>query len=404
MNVARTKAQSPAKLLEPGRPLTIAHVVDGAEGLVLADLARTVAAQPNAPATSLLVVCSDSARMAQLSRALAFFASDLGILEFPAWDCQPYDRASPHPGVVAQRMTTLSRLAHLKAHGGPQPRPAVLLTTVNAVAPARAGARAGRRPSAVGGAGQCVRRWTGIVRWLELNGFVRASTVREAGEYAVRGGIIDLFPPGMERTGPARFLRRHAGIDPHLRSGNPAQHGSAARARSGTGRANFSSPPTPSAAFVPATSRPSAPLLRDDMLYEAVSEGRRYPGMEHWLPLFHDRHGYAVRLSAGHARRDRAAGRRCRARAAGADRRLLRGAQGPRPGRRRSAPLQAAAAGTTLSRRSRMARPARQCAAGPRCRPSPRRKGRRCHRYRRACRPQFRAPNAPRPTPMCSRR
>ena len=37
----------------------------------------------------------------------------------------------------------------------------------------------------------------------------------------------------------------------------------------------------------------------DDMLYEAVSEGRRYAGMEHWLPLFHETDGDAVRLSAG---------------------------------------------------------------------------------------------------------
>ena len=40
--------------------------------------------------------------------------------------------------------------------------------------------------------------WHGIVEWLELNGFIRASTVREPGEYAVRGGILDLYPPGMD--------------------------------------------------------------------------------------------------------------------------------------------------------------------------------------------------------------
>src|SRR5882757_5918970 len=102
MNIARTKAHSPAGRLEAGRPLTLASVADGAEGLVLADLARAIAAQP--------------------SRALAFFAPDLGTLEFPAWDCQPYDRASPHPGMVAQRMTALSRLAHLKGQTGPQSR------------------------------------------------------------------------------------------------------------------------------------------------------------------------------------------------------------------------------------------------------------------------------------------
>ena len=66
--------------------------------------------------------------MAQLARALAFFAPEIEINEFPAWDCLPYDRVSPHPGIVAQRMTTLSRLARLKG----RERPGVVLTTVNA--------------------------------------------------------------------------------------------------------------------------------------------------------------------------------------------------------------------------------------------------------------------------------
>src|SRR5262249_38804732 len=116
------------------------------------------------------------------------------VLEFPAWDCQPYDRASPHAGLMAQRMTTLSRLAHLKAQAGVQSRPSVLLATVNAMVqrvPARA-LVAGQGLSAAPGN---VLAMDGIGRWLEVNGFMRASTVREAGEYAVRGGIIDLYPP-----------------------------------------------------------------------------------------------------------------------------------------------------------------------------------------------------------------
>src|ERR1700687_3012375 len=115
MNIARNPARSPAALLEPGRPLTLASVADGAEGLVVADLARALAAAPDAPATSLAVVCRDGPRMAELARALAFFAPDIAVVEFPAWDCQPYDRASPHAGIMAQRMTALSRLAR---HGG----------------------------------------------------------------------------------------------------------------------------------------------------------------------------------------------------------------------------------------------------------------------------------------------
>src|SRR6187549_3252700 len=94
--------KSPAELLTPGEPLTLANVADGAEGLVIADLARAVAARKNAPATSALVICRDGPRMAALARAIAFFAPDLDVLQFPAWDCQPYDRVSPHGAIVAQ--------------------------------------------------------------------------------------------------------------------------------------------------------------------------------------------------------------------------------------------------------------------------------------------------------------
>src|SRR5262249_21010716 len=97
--------RSPAEMLEPGRPLAVAVVAEGADASVCAELAAAVAAHGAAPATSLLVICRDGARMATLARALSFFAPDLAVLEFPAWDCLPYDRVSPHAGAVALRMT-----------------------------------------------------------------------------------------------------------------------------------------------------------------------------------------------------------------------------------------------------------------------------------------------------------
>src|SRR3954470_17765547 len=187
-------ARSPAEMLAPGRPVTLAGVADGADGLVVADLARAFAARSNAPATSLAVVCRDGQRMAALTRALRFFAPDIEVLEFPAWDCLPYDRVSPHAGVVAQRMTTLSRLVRVQGRD----RPAVLLTTVNA-ALQRVPTKGFVAKQALSAApGNVVLGMDGVSRWLELNGFMRASTVREAGEYAVRGGILDLFAPGMD--------------------------------------------------------------------------------------------------------------------------------------------------------------------------------------------------------------
>jgi transcription-repair coupling factor (superfamily II helicase) len=276
-------ARSPAELLVSGRPLTLAGVADGAEGLVVADLARAVAARSNAPATSLLVVCRDGPRMAALTRALGFFAPDLAVQEFPAWDCQPYDRVSPHAGFVAQRMTALSRLAHVKGRD----RPSVLLTTINA-ALQRVPARdfVGRQSLSV--APGNVLHMDGITQWLELNGFVRASTVREPGEYAVRGGIIDLYAPGMPE--PVRFdffgdtLETIRSFDPESQRTTDQLRGldlvpvaefqltTETIKRFRLGYVEAFGAPTP-----------------DDLLYHAVSEGRRHPGMEHWLPLFHER-------------------------------------------------------------------------------------------------------------------
>src|SRR5262245_47554781 len=158
-------SRSPSDLLKPGRPLTLAGVADGAEGLVCADLARAVAARRDAPATSLLIICRDGARMAALSRALAFFAPDLAVLEFPAWDCLPYDRVSPHAGVVAQRMTALSQLARLKGRD----RPSVLLTTVNA-AVQRLPAKDFVSNHSLALAPGHMLAMDSVTSWLELNG------------------------------------------------------------------------------------------------------------------------------------------------------------------------------------------------------------------------------------------
>src|ERR1700730_11621671 len=165
----------PADILAPGRPLTLAAVADGAQGLIVADLARAVAARADAPVTSLLVVCRDGPRMAALARALGFFDPGLAVLEFPSWDCLPYDRSSPHAGVVAQRMTALSRLAHLKG----QDRPSVLLTTVNA-ALQRVPARDLVATQSFAVTPGNMLDMQGITRWLELNGFVRPAPVRDA--------------------------------------------------------------------------------------------------------------------------------------------------------------------------------------------------------------------------------
>jgi transcription-repair coupling factor (superfamily II helicase) len=270
-------------LLAAGRPLTLANVAEGAEGLVLSDLARAIAARPNAPPTSLVVICRDGQRMALLARALSFFAPDVATLEFPAWDCQPYDRVSPHSGFVAQRMTALARLARLKGREGGS----ILLTTVNAAlqrVPPK-GLVVNQTLSAAPGN---MLAMDGVVKWLELNGFVRASTVREPGDYAVRGGILDLFPPGMAEPVRLDFfgdtLESIRSFDPETQRTTDQL-----RAIDLVPVAEFQLTTETIRRFrlgyVEAFGAPSS----EDLFYQAVSEGRRYPGMEHWLPLFHPR-------------------------------------------------------------------------------------------------------------------
>ena len=276
-------AKSPAELLAPGRALTIANVAEGAEGLVVSDLARAIAAKPKRAAISLAVICRDGPRMQQLARALEFFAPDLPMMQFPAWDCQPYDRVSPHQGILAQRMTTLARLSRLAGHD----KPLIVLTTVNA-AVQRVPARDVVAAQALSVAPGHVVPMDSIIAWLEHNGYTRSSTVREPGEYAVRGGILDLFPAGLDQ--PVRFDFFGDSLE-SIRSFDAETQRTLLDMRS------LDLVPISEFQLVTETIRRfrmgytaefGAPD-RDDQLYQAVTEGRRHPGMEHWLPLFQER-------------------------------------------------------------------------------------------------------------------
>jgi transcription-repair coupling factor (superfamily II helicase) len=273
-------AKSPAERLLRGTPLMLAGVADGAEGLVVADLARAIAAR--AESRGLLVVCRDGPRMATLAGALAFFAPELDVIEFPAWDCLPYDRVSPHGTVVAERMAALSHLARSKGDRAP-----VVVTTVNA-ALQRVPPRDLIASQSFAAAPGNVIDMNAIVRWLELNGFLRASTVREPGDYAVRGGILDLFAAGMSEPVRLDFFGDTLESIRTFDSETQRTIGQR-RALELVPVAEFQLTDETVARFRKNYLTAFGAARPDDALYEAVSEGRRHPGMEHWLPLFHER-------------------------------------------------------------------------------------------------------------------
>jgi len=227
-----------------------------------------------------LHVCRDDARMARLAEALSFFAPHYEVLRFPAWDCLPYDRVSPNPEIVAERVATLTRLAERV------PTPRILLTTVNALVqkvPPR-GAFRGATLSLVRGGRQDPQK---LAEFLEANGYHRTGTVMEHGEYAVRGGIVDLFPAG--EADPVRLDLFGDEIE-DIRRFDTATQRSGERLDGLVLRPVgeiFLDPPSISR-FRSAYRELFGNAAAEDPLYVSVSAGRKHPGMEHWAGLFHD--------------------------------------------------------------------------------------------------------------------
>ena len=229
---------------------------------------------------SVLHVARDDARMARLTEALAFVMPEAEILRFPAWDCLPYDRVSPNPALVSERIATLARL--LEKPAGPR----IVLTTVNALVQ-RVPPRTTFAGASLGLAVNAEVKPETLAAYLEANGYGRAGTVMEPGEYAMRGGIIDIFPSGETGSRPAGPVRRHHRIDPRIRPQHSAQRRQAQQpvACGRSPRCRWARTRSPGSAPVGATC--SARTQPTTHCICRSRHGRRHPGMEHWVPLFH---------------------------------------------------------------------------------------------------------------------
>ncbi len=263
-----------SKILNAKTPLTLAGLARGAQPLVMADLARAVK-------TRAVFVAADGAAMQAIADSAGFFAPELEVLTFPAWDCLPYDRASPALSISARRLATLHRLQG-KASG-----PQLVVTTINALLQRVLTPFRIRENVRLLKPGMEIGRES-LIALLQRQGYSRTDTVVDAGEYAVRGSIFDIFPSGLDaglrldffgdeletlRLFDPNTQRSTGPVDQHLllpASEALLDEDSVKRFRSGY-RELFGANAT------------------SDPLYQAVSDGRRLAGMEHWLPLFEDR-------------------------------------------------------------------------------------------------------------------
>ncbi|HEV2597457.1 transcription-repair coupling factor [Sphingopyxis sp.] len=255
-------------------PLTISRAADGFLPLLLADLAR-------ASDKRLVYVATDDAAMQSVADAAPFFAPDLIVHRFPAWDCLPYDRAGPSMRVSADRLATLSALQLAPKRGE------LILTTVAAITQRTLTPFRIRQLATTLAPGQRIDR-DALAELLVSNGFSRVDTVADQGEFAVRGGILDLFPAGEENGLRVDFFGDEI---ESIRRFDPADQRSLGPAKA------LQLLPASETLLDEATIKRFRSSYRDlfgaqatgDPLYQAVSDGRRQAGMDHWLPLFEER-------------------------------------------------------------------------------------------------------------------
>ncbi|MCW9032621.1 MAG: transcription-repair coupling factor [Rhodospirillales bacterium] len=228
----------------------------------------------------ILFVARDETRLASTSAALKFL--DLGLRQhyFPAWDCLPYDRVSPNAEITSQRIEALTALL---LGGGKQQ---IILTTVSAL-----GQRVPPRKTFAGKTfeakvGQSINL-PKLIKVFEGNGYFRTETVMEPGEYTVRGGIVDVFPSGAEEPFRMDFFGNEL---ESIRTFDPISQRT-------TGKIDKIAVKPVSEVFVDEESIAQfrsgyrsafGNVGSDDPLYESISVGKRFVGMEHWLPLFYE--------------------------------------------------------------------------------------------------------------------
>ena len=261
-------------ILSAPRPLTLSGVPTGFQPVLLADLARAAEGR-------VVFVAADEAAMRAIASTVSYFAPDITVAQLPAWDCLPYDRASPTLRGMAERVAALHRL-QAKAT-----KPQLVLTTANAATQRVLTPFRIRQLVATLAPGERIGR-DDLATLLQANGYVRTDTVHDHGEYAVRGGLVDLFPSGEEQALRLDFFGDEI---ESVRRFDPADQRT-------TGKLDgFTLLPASEALLDEESIKRFRTRYREkfgatatgDPLYQAVSEGRRQAGMEHWLPLFEEK-------------------------------------------------------------------------------------------------------------------
>ena len=173
--------------LSPGKRFGLPRPPGSADALLLARLAERERGQNGVTA----IVTADASDARRLLDEIAFFAPDLRCALFPDWETLPYDSFSPHQDLISERLATLWRISQRDRDTGADVVLVPATTALYRLAP----------PSFLAGytfhfkLGQKLDE-AKLRAQLTLAGYANVGQVVSPGEYAVRGGLIDLFPMG----------------------------------------------------------------------------------------------------------------------------------------------------------------------------------------------------------------
>ena len=252
----------------------LGEVPEGSEPLLINEISEN-------SNNNILIIARDLKRYQQLKDGLEFFLNK-DILFYPQWDCVPYDRISPNKLITSKRLETLSRLSNEKD------KSKIILTTIQASCQRTLSLDEVKNKFISLKPGEVIDI-NNLVNFFVSNGYEKTPTVREHGEFSVRGGIIDFYSP---LNKPIRLDLFGNTID-SIKSFDLISQRSLELLKE---------------IFV----YPASEIILNDKtienfrinfnkkfgsqkekvkIYDSISEGISYPGMEHWLPFFYNQTG-----------------------------------------------------------------------------------------------------------------
>ena len=229
-----------------------------------------------------LYIVSNGIELFQTAELLKYLNPNFEVLVFPAWDTVPYDRASPNINILSQRLETLSKLVLQSTVEHKR----IVVTSIGAIIQKLPPKKIFLNSNKVLKIGSKFD-FNGFLHYCAINGYTKVEQVMEPAEFALRGDIIDIFPSGANE--PVRIDLFDDEVE-NLRTFNPLNQRS-------TGTLKEYTFLTANEVILNENTIKNFRLsyrenfgtngLKDE-IYEWISEGKKYIGMENWLPFFYD--------------------------------------------------------------------------------------------------------------------